>query len=171
MKGNDIVVPVVRAGENIAKHLRLGRMVPIEVKRLRFDGLPDLLGAGVNLTAGVRNNLAHRRVRLLEGIVASGSTKMAVAAALKNWEVNVAGLDCDAVVMCPVGVELAAQFGMAVGINGEERAVFAGGVLDDDWYVRYSHNDPLLDSFGVADKVNLIGKQVMGDAGDLTSNV
>ena len=89
---------------------------------------------------------------------------------MKNWGVPVEGEDCDAIVACPVGAEFTASFGEAIGILGNDRPVFAGGYLDPNWYVRYKLDDNLLGGLPSGESYRWGGLQVMGDAGDLTSN-
>lgn len=137
LRENDVVVPVLRCGGNIAGGLGING-VPIEVKRLRFNGMPDLLGAGVNINSGTAECLSGKRVRLLEGVVASGSTVSVVAMALRNLGVSVEAIDCDAVIVTPVGANFSKDFRQALGIKGEERGAFVGGILNPNWYVVYS---------------------------------
>lgn len=165
--GDAIFAPIERCGGNIARKLGISG-ISVEAKRLRFKGYPNLLAAGVNLERNTAEKFAGRRVRILEGVIASGSTECALMAALRNLKIKVGMVDCDAVVICPAGSEFTEDFRQAFGIIGENRAVFAGGVLDEDWYVRYHPQDPLLDELG-PEAESFIGCQVLGDGGDLTS--
>ncbi len=164
---NEVIVPIERCGGNIARALNI-KGVSIEIKRLRFKDHPDLLGAGINLDPITAEKFRDKRVRLLEGIVASGSTKCVFIAALKNLGIGTIGVDCDAVVVCPAGAEFCLDFGNAVGYGGSDVAAFAGGILNPNWYAIYHAQDSLRDYLGMdADK--FVGKQVIGDGGDLTS--
>lgn len=170
VRGGEIVVPIERCGGNIARYLRLPNTISIEVKRLRFKGFPNLLGAGINLDPGVAERFKEKRLRLLEGVVASGSTIGVIGAALRNSGIAVSGIDCDAVIVCPAGAQFAGELRDLLYLKGKDRSIFTGGVLDKDWYVRYHPEDPLLGYFQTkAIRDYFIGKQVLGDGGDLTS--
>jgi len=172
---NEIIVPIERCGGNIARVLKAKNgvlenkeLVFIEVKRLRFRDRPDLLGAGINLSPEVANRFIGRTVRLLEGIVATGSTESAVIAAFRNMNIPILAVDCDAVVVCPVGAEMVRDFRGAAGIDGTDCGAFVGGILDENCYARYYSEDSLLGYLG-SDGPKFVGKQVIGDGGDLTS--
>ncbi len=165
----DVIVPVVRCGGNIATELGLAGCVRIEAKRLRFKGNPDILGAGITISPKVAERLKGRHIRLLEGVIASGSTVCVVAASLANLGVQVAALDCDAVVVAPAGASFSAAARKSLGVRGVDRGVFIGGGLNSNWYVVYQKNDPLLALLD-KDAPSFVGEQVLGDGGDLTSN-
>jgi hypothetical protein len=167
---HDVVVPIERCGGNIARalpELHSGPSVSLDAKRLRFRGNEGLLGVGINLEIWMAWWLEDKRVRLIEGVVASGSTEVAVMAALSNLNVNYRGLDCDAIVVCPQGRAFVADFRRAIGVVGEERGAYTAGVLDRNWYLRYHAEDPIKEEF--TDAASFIGAQVLGDAGDYTT--
>lgn len=177
---NDILVGVKRCGSNILDELKVqGKLegvdrVDIDAKRLRFSGLPDILGAGVSLTDLQIAAFSGRDVRIEEGVVAAGTTEAAIMAEMRNKGVSVASFSCDAAVVCPAGAELAHDLRETLGIKGEDRTSNKGGYLDENWYVRHGSKDGLFARltrrFGLAARA-YVGKQILGDGGDLTSNV
>ena len=164
--GDEIIVPIVRCGANIANKLGVSG-IPIEVKRLSFRS--GELGAGINLPRSLAVQFTDKKLTLLEGVVASGSTAIAFMAAIKNAGIRVRGVSCDSVIVCPEGAKMTADFRMASGFKGVERANFVGGYLDQNWYVRWHTEDTLYKLFGEDTPRHLIGQQVLGDGGDLTS--
>ena len=162
---DEVLVPVVRCGANIFPEGH-----ELEAKRLRFDGLPELLGAGINLSPEDAMAFEGKSIRIGEGVIASGSTEIILILALKGWEAIVKEVSCDAVIVCPSGAVLVDEVRKVLGIGGIDRGVFVGGVLDDDWYVRYHVKDPLLKIIKDPRAESFVGKQVLGDGGDLTSN-
>lgn len=172
----DLPVGVIRCGNNIAEALGFrdhGNMVSIEAKRLRFSGAPNFLGAGVFLTQDEAKEFSNKRVRLIEGVVASGSTKIGIVNAIRDWGVTPYAVDCNAAVLCPAGASFTADFMKAIHLKGKDFGAFVGGELDSNWYVRYSKNgDRLLrNHFPVEMRSLFEGQQIVGDGGDLTSNI
>lgn len=163
--GDEVIVPVVRCGANIANKLGITG-IPIEVKRLSFTS--GQLGAGINLPRSLAVQFTDKKLTLLEGVVASGSTAIAVMAAIRNTGIRIQEVSCDSVIVCPEGAKMTADFRMASGFKGVERANFVGGYLDQNWYVRYHPQDPLREYLG-AEADRFIGAQVLGDGGDLTT--
>jgi hypothetical protein len=169
---NDIIIPVKRCGSNIAEDLLspdCPQILPSEAKRLRFYGLPNILGAGVVFTEEYLSFLENRGIRLLEGIVASSTTECVYASGFRGWGVNVASLQCDAVITCPSGARLADDFRRGLGIAGQGVTTYYGGRLNNIWYVVYGDfdKDPL---FRYHQDKSLVNREVGGDGGDLTSN-
>lgn len=176
-----VIVPVERAGGNIARALKLvdeantlglemNSEIAIEGKRLRFKNLPNLLGAGINLPPGIEQ-VKGKPVRLLEAVLASGSTVTAARFALTFRGLDVPAVYCDSVVACPIGASYLAAFREIWGDYGTDNAVGFGGWMNPDWYLEFYGRDPLLRIFPEAIRAEMIGKQVVGDSGDLTSNL
>ena len=163
---DEVIVPVVRCGANIANKLGITG-IPIEVKRLSFTS--GQLGAGINLPRSLAVQFTDKRLTLLEGVVASGSTTIAFMAAIRNAGIRVHEVSCDSVIVCPEGAKMTADFRAASGFKGVERANFVGGYLDPNWYVRWHAEDILYKLFGEEPPRHLTGQQVLGDGGDLTT--
>ena len=177
---NDVLVGVRRCGSNILDKLEeRGMEIPhredVDAKRLRFNGLPHALGAGTNIDKEVADRLWGKNVRLGEGVVAAATTEDCIAVGLKNMGTSIAGISCDAVVETPVGAAYAEDVKKALGVNVPDRAAVVGGVLNPNWYVEYGMDDPLVEEIAEVIGAELartyVGKQVVGDGGDLTSNV
>lgn len=166
---NEVVLGVERCGGNLARALSIGNLF-VDAKRLRFKDDLNLLGAGINLPQNASEIVDGRRVRLVEGVLASGSTVGGFFFAFRNEGISVLGVDCDAVIACPAGLIFTAELRRAIGDLGHDRRVYTGGILDKDWYVRYHQNDPLLPLLG-SHASEFVGEQVLGDGGDLTSNL
>jgi hypothetical protein len=167
---DDVIVPIERCGGNIARALFrpiLTPLVSMSAGRLRFRDNQALLGAGTNLENWIAESFANKRIRLIEGVVASGSTEVAVMAHLRNLNINYRAIDCDAVVVCPAGQAFVSDFRKSLRVLGEERSAYIAGVLDSNWYLRYHVEDPLLQRF--RDSAGFIGEQVLGDGGDYTT--
>jgi len=163
-----VLVPIERCGANIARAMDLPGAC-IEVKRLRFDGYPDLLGAGTDLDLETAEKFEGKVVRIFEGVVATGSTEAVIIAAILNWDIEPVSVDCDAVIMCPVGAKFASEFREAIFRGSYDRSVYSGGTLDGDWYLVWHPNDTLGDQ--LSDPDLFVGKPILGDGGDLTSNL
>jgi hypothetical protein len=166
---SDVVVGVKRCGDNLCEELGIDR-VSLDAKRLRFKDFPHLLGAGVNLSYEMARLFEGKRMRLQEGVVAAGTTESVFIAALRNWGIVPLAVDCDATIVCPAGASFVTRFKEAVEISGLDKGAFVGGQLDSNWYVRYGIDDRLLYHLQ-EDRAKFIGKQILGDGGDLTSNI
>lgn len=166
----DAIIPVKRCGSNIANGLYLygPSRQDSEAKRLRWKGLPDMLGAGVVFNLDYLGRLAGKQARLLEGVRAAATTECVYIKAILDWGVPIANLQCDAVISCPAGARLADDFRRRLGFGQEGVTVYKGGKLNNDWYVVYDNDDPLL---RYHEDRSLVGCQVLGDGGDLTSNI
>ena len=163
-----LLVPIERCGGNIARAMGLSGVL-MEVKRLRLDGYPDLLGAGTDLDLETAKKFEGKVVRIFEGVVATGSTQAVIIAAIRNWGIKPFSVGCDAVVMCPVGAKFASEFREALLVGGSDCSVYSGGTLDGNWYLVWHPNDTLRDQ--VSDPDMFVGGPTLGDGGDLTSNL
>lgn len=165
------IVPIVRAGEQLAKIGNIPYRRVLEEKRFKLVGEEEILCAGITRETytALDETLSGKTVVPLEVIQASGSTLNTLAFALAHKEIRPESINVVALVGVQQGVDLYLKVAKHLGFKTRVELAGLGYSLDNRWYATASNEDELSKQIQILTSKPIPEIQLVGDAGDLLS--